>query len=197
MMTMVMAMWLGVRIYDSTGVPAKDLAAARSTVQQTLRRASIDLVWQDCSRINVTRVPLCDEPLRNDDVMIRIVASPSADFAPAMLGYSLVDAGAHTGTLATIFADRVASMARRAVVSDGRLLGLAMAHEIGHMLLGTSAHASCGLMRARWFDDELRRDAARDWAWSREEQAAMRRGLAARSHERDAPGPVLVVRNER
>jgi hypothetical protein len=34
--------------------------------------------------------------------------------------------------------------------SLGKVLGHAMAHEIGHVLLGTDAHSVGGLMKARW-----------------------------------------------
>ena len=35
------------------------------------------------------------------------------------------------------------------------LLGRVMAHEIGHILLGTHAHSRTGIMRAVWTDHEL------------------------------------------
>jgi hypothetical protein len=32
-----------------------------------------------------------------------------------------------------------------------------MAHEIGHLLLGTNAHSALGIMRPHWQGEELRR----------------------------------------
>jgi len=32
-----------------------------------------------------------------------------------------------------------------------------MAHEIGHLLIGSHAHAPWGIMAAKWHDQELRR----------------------------------------
>jgi hypothetical protein len=40
------------------------------------------------------------------------------------------------------------------------LLGLVMAHEVGHLLLGTNAHSNQGIMRATWRRRHLD---ARDW----------------------------------
>ena len=37
-----------------------------------------------------------------------------------------------------------------------RVLGHVMAHEIGHLLLGTNAHSTVGIMRPQWQGPELR-----------------------------------------
>lgn len=36
------------------------------------------------------------------------------------------------------------------------LLGHVIAHEIGHLLLGTNAHSRMGIMRSQWHDEEVR-----------------------------------------
>jgi hypothetical protein len=60
------------------------------------------------------------------------------------------------------------------------LLGRAIAHEIGHLLLGTASHACAGLMRARWLTGELQRDWPLDWVLSVPEGARMRWRLMVR-----------------
>jgi hypothetical protein len=60
---------------------------------------------------------------------------------------------------------------------------MAMAHEIGHLLLGTSAHASTGLMRAIWSRDELHRHDPADWQFSSVESATMIRALRDREFQ--------------
>jgi hypothetical protein len=37
------------------------------------------------------------------------------------------------------------------------LLGDVLAHEIGHLLLGSNSHSVSGIMSAHWYGDELRR----------------------------------------
>lgn len=64
------------------------------------------------------------------------------------------------GSMASIFHYRVKELAERGMVSHCQALGHAMAHEIGHLLLGTAEHSSRGIMRARWEREDLR-DAAR------------------------------------
>ena len=60
-------------------------------------------------------------------------------------------------------------------MDEGELLGRAIAHEIGHMLIGTPAHARVGLMRAVWVD-AASCAAVRplDWMFSGREGAELR-----------------------
>lgn len=52
--------------------------------------------------------------------------------------------------VAYVFYDRVQQVARRYQTSDGSVLGVAIAHEIGHLLLPYGSHSSSGLMKAVW-----------------------------------------------
>jgi hypothetical protein len=62
-----------------------------------------------------------------------------------------------------VYVDRVKSVARGAGTDARRVLGLAMAHEIGHVLLNSNTHAPTGLMRANWSRNEMRRNDAAAW----------------------------------
>jgi hypothetical protein len=104
--------------------------------------------------------------------------TPTTDFA---LGFSSIDVHQNAGWLGTVLADRVAAMAARAPADAGTLLGRVIAHEIGHLLLGTASHSRSGLMRARWTDDELRQDRALDWRLSPADARQLQRALHARS----------------
>jgi hypothetical protein len=163
---------LVVRMYLDVKVAPREMAAAEIVAAAILASAHLQTAWRDCATS-------CPDVLGPSDVVVRIVAAPEKTQA-GVLGSSLVDVEAKMGTLATIYADRVETMAARAGVDAGTLLGRAIAHEIGHLLLGTSAHAAAGLMRARWSDRELQRNLASDWRLSARETALVRRGLAAR-----------------
>ena len=81
------------------------------------------------------------------------------------------------GLVATVYVDRVNAVAYVGGVDSAILLARAIAHEIGHLLMGTTQHASNGLMRAVWSQAELRRQMAADWQFSKAEAQAMRRAL--------------------
>jgi hypothetical protein len=105
---------------------------------------------------------------------------------PDAFGLTYVDRETNRGWLATVFADRIGQASTRAGVDVGTLLGRVMAHEIGHLLLGTGYHGAAGLMRADWPDAFLTRTGD-DWRFSPREAVRMHeavesltRGLAAR-----------------
>jgi hypothetical protein len=80
-----------------------------------------------------------------------------------------------------VFADRVTRTSNRAGANARGVLGRVIAHEIGHLLIGTSHHSRKGLMRAVWTDLELRRSIGLEWRFSASEARSMRAGIARRS----------------
>ena len=100
----VLAISLVVRIYDAYDVPSDHLARARTTVEAIMMNgAGVAVTWPRCP---------CLSPVSAGELVIRIVAASPAS-PPASLGFSFVDVGRKTGTLATVFADRVRAMAAR------------------------------------------------------------------------------------
>jgi hypothetical protein len=176
----VLALSLAVRVYDNTGVPPGDRAWALEAVHAILQDAGIAVTWREDDNVPAPA-----------EVIVRIVTAP-AEALPGSLGFSLIDVERRAGTLATVYADRIAKLAALSGADPGRLLGRAMAHEIGHLLLGTTRHADRGLMRGVWTSVELHRDQAWDWSLSREDVARMRRGLVARLGHPEPPDGVVA-----
>lgn len=166
---------LVVRTYDTFGVGAGERDVATSTARQLLRSAEIDILWRNCTRPAAD--PACASSLAAGELSVRFVSTPSSDTS-ADLGRSLVDVVEKRGSLCTVFVDRVHQFAADAGIEPGVLLGRAMAHELGHLLLGTNNHSRHGLMRPQWLLGELKRDVMTDWTLSRSEGEQMRRGLA-------------------
>src|SRR4029450_2864023 len=141
----------------------------------------IDISWRDCQRARPDAAgPSCNGALEVSEVIIRIVNAGSKQ-GDDRLGSSSVDVQPHADCLATVFADRIEAMAGRTQFDPGTLLGHVMAHEIGHLLMGTSRHSPMGLMRERWSDDEVRRRSPIDWQLTRSDARTVRGGLLERS----------------
>ena len=106
---------------------------------------------------------------------MRIVRGFPAHALPGALGYAFpaAKAGAH----ATILYDRIEPLGQSGVISVSALLGYAMAHEIGHVLLGTTEHSSDGVMKARWGKPEYRRAAGGLLEFTPSQGAAIRERL--------------------
>jgi hypothetical protein len=80
-----------------------------------------------------------------------------------------------------VYVDRAESVARVAGTDPRRVLGLAIAHEIGHVLLNSNTHSAAGLMRADWSRNELRRKDETAWNFLETEAAVVRAAVRARS----------------
>lgn len=167
-----------VRVY-ATPAAAATFHEARGSAAGILRNAGVGVRWVDCT--SPPGAGRCGEPLAGRELVLRIVwLAESARQRNATLGDALIDLRAKAGSMATVYADRVAALARQAGVKPADVMDRAMAHEIGHLLLGTSAHADHGLMRPVWSAPELKRNRSLDWQFSPEEAMAMRRGLTTR-----------------
>jgi hypothetical protein len=143
------------------------------------------VAWIECAlpaEVPHAAAGACTEPLRWNEVVVRIIAAGTLNSQHGVdtLGFAFVDLDAGGGSLATVYADRVRAMAQRAGADAAQLLGRTMAHEVGHLLLGTNEHASHGLMRASWSSAELRRNRATQWLFAGLEGEVMRRGVAGR-----------------
>jgi hypothetical protein len=179
-----------IRSYDYVSIGAAALETAARTANRIFQAASLRATWRLCrTAAGTADGDACADVLGPREVVVRIVTRPrAARVLPSALGYADVDTGSAYGVLATIFGDTVAEMAARNLTDRGVLLGRAVAHEVGHLLLGTAVHTS-GLMRSPWTDEQVRRNRPGDWAFSDHDSSAMRRLLLARLTA-PAAGPV-------
>jgi hypothetical protein len=174
-----------VRVYDAAGLQPSTATAALTLAATALRPAGVELTWRTCAgAIGSDR---CETTPSPGELILRVVRStPGSDTArthaarlrsPAglPLGDAFVDVRSRTGVLATIYFDRVLLLAGESGIDAATLLGHAIAHELGHLLLGSNGHARHGLMRSTWSSDELRRSRPADWTFTREDVEAMRR----------------------
>jgi hypothetical protein len=176
-----------VRVYDTAVMPAADQTVALRAATGVLAAAGIDITWLACgSGESWTNPAACAVPLAHGELAVRLVrlaGTPSAR-GELSLGYSLVDTSIAEGALATVYVDRVEWLASQAAphagVDGATVLGFAVAHEVGHLLLGTNVHGAAGLMRAVWSRGELQRNDPADWLFTAGESLAMTRALRQR-----------------
>jgi len=64
-------------------------------------------------------------------------------------------------------------------VGVANILGNVMAHELGHLLLGSNSHALSGIMKARWENEELERIAKGGLFFTIEQAELIRERLVA------------------
>lgn len=179
-----------VRIYDNAGVLSPDLTAALETTHDILRRADLTVDWVQCRARRDGPVPaLCDTPPAPGDMVVRLIEGSDKDSGERRaLGYSLFDSSGVSG-FATVFVDRIDWLARRAQYPRAPVLGRAIAHEIGHLILRSNAHTESGLMREVWTAEQLVRNRREDWTFSHDQSGDLRNArLAALAGPRGAAG---------
>jgi hypothetical protein len=178
---------LVIRVYDGVGVAPANMRAAAETAVAIFKKAGISLVWRECDPPD--RSPSvgvsCDQPLQPLELLVRIT-TVRQQTTEDVLGYSSIDAERSAGWLATVLIDRVEAVAARTEADPGRLLGRVTAHEVGHLLLGTTSHSASGLMRARWLPAEMQQNSPLDWFLSGTDASRMKRAVAARSRDLQA-----------
>jgi hypothetical protein len=166
-----------VRVYNSAQIPATNLDAARRTAEAMFRDTGLTVIFRPCGRQSSLADPIapCDEPLQPSEFVVRVIDAPvfSPALHPEAFGVAYVVEETNRGWLATVFSDRIGRAASRVGVEADTLLGLVIAHEVGHLLLGVGYHGETGVMRAEWAGDLLG-GARGQWHFSRLEAAAMR-----------------------
>jgi hypothetical protein len=175
------AMHLVLRVYNVYGLPASELETARTTVRDVFEQAGIDTTWRNCLS---TGPDPCSDRLSADEIVVRLIRSPldpRVSNADLTLGYSSVRGDLKRSSFTTVYPDRVDRMAQGYGRDRGLLIGWAIGHELGHLLLGTTTHPDSGLMRARWSGRPMFAPAAQDWIFLPAEAQQLRDATFARS----------------
>jgi len=165
-----------IRTYDDVGLPPEQRARALRTAARVLARAGVEVSWVGCS--GAAAADECLGVPGRQTLIVRIVhdVGPRTTLAAHAMGFAAVsDDG---GTSAAILHDRVLVNAELGGVAADRVLGYALAHEIGHLLgLG---HSRSGVMTARWDRQLLRRAALGQVRFTAAQSDRMRTNLNAR-----------------
>ena len=148
-----------VRIYNYAHVRRLDLREAERRAAYILGIAGVRIAWTVYLQKQRAHRPQPEDS--GADFYVRIIpASMAAHYSPKSdeLGQSLVPSGVHKptpGGIANIFWDGVKDRSSKSGSTCSEVLGIALAHELGHLLLG-SGHSSAGIMKARWKLHDLR-----------------------------------------
>jgi hypothetical protein len=172
-----------VRIYDTGVLPAARRTPPLAVATGILRTAGLDVLWLVCETMLAgVDVNPCLTPLHPEELVVRFaeLADPTDASAGVQLGFSVIDTATRAGTFATIDVDRARRFAGDSRDEVDVVIGRAIAHEIGHLLLGTNGHAATGVMRATWSRSARQPELARDWLFTRADAMTMRETVRMR-----------------
>ncbi len=127
-----------VTIYNAPAVPARTLNTAKEIAAFIFSKAGVDLVWGS------------PNGSANDSYRLQMLTTAPRNLGADAAGFSvLMTETDERRNYAGISYSAIAEAAHSLNADPANLLGAAMAHELGHMLLGTAAHSPSGVMTPR------------------------------------------------
>jgi hypothetical protein len=149
MTRLLVAVTVTLRILDLAGVPEKSMAAAERMAGEILGRSGVEVTWVNCPG-----PPGCrDEPGVNE-FRVQIIAQRPTRIRGDMAGFAVLPPAGER--YAGIYYSEVTASARTLGADVEPLLGMTLAHEIGHLLLGAKSHTRDGVMSPRFGAEQVR-----------------------------------------
>jgi hypothetical protein len=163
-------------VFDKDRLALPVLVEAERQATLIFRRAGINVDWRYCSPGSEKSERACHEIPTPTQFVMTIIGQnkPSTNdiFGVAFLGES------GTGKYVDVFFDRITKLHREEGSNEASLLGAVIAHEIGHLLLGSHSHSQWGIMSPHWKADHLRRVGMGTLLFSPEQAFRMRARIA-------------------
>ncbi len=173
------------RIYNY-GVARSTLVQAEGKATAILNQVGLEVSWVDCpaTPAEFKSYPGCQGLLGTTDLAVKILAADEAERFPShheALGRAMPCPGDEVGCSAYIFYRNVLEVAADGVADKSQVLGHAVVHEIGHLLLGPNSHTASGIMRGRWNKQDLETIAKGHLAFSDQQSEHIREEIRERS----------------
>ena len=158
-----------VALHDSSAAPGQLLAEASDFATRVFREAGIEID-------GAGNASTCAASVAARVFCVQVLLRPHhPQFEPGKIRTMGVALAADANrAVVSVFLDAVADVARRYGQPLGKVLGIALAHEIGHVLLPPPSHSSSGIMQGSWEGDALRHAINGDIAFTDRQAALMR-----------------------
>ena len=180
---------ISVLVFDYVGVPARARERAEAEAAYVMSHAGVESDWVDCGGLSAEsgRDKGCRPLFDSMTLCVRIVSDSGQKLPSEVLGFASLQPPPQQGVYATVFYSRVAAAAADFGVDAYPVLGCAMAHEVGHLLLGSQSHTTRGLMRPTWSRDDFVDAAQRSLRFSPSQSVQLQAQVEARSVRLRAP----------
>jgi hypothetical protein len=170
---------LPIKLFNDAAVGNGVLGPAMGEAAWLLKSVCVEVEWIRCPVVSVSHPEPCGPPVRA--IEIHILPYPMTnDFAETVLGIGFPSLGSRGN--AAVFLSRVRQLAASnpGMIDVSGLLGHVLAHEIGHLLLHSSAHSPEGLMRADFRPADLQKAAQRQLKFTPGQAEIIRRNARVR-----------------
>jgi hypothetical protein len=168
-----------VLVYRYADVSPEMLAQAEGRATVIFQEIGVKVTWVDSLEFKkqFQDRPNGQEELDLIDVVLRIVPHSRTALKNSALGEALPCQLGRDACIANVFMNRVGEQTDVEKIGLDQVLGHAIAHEIGHILLGSNSHGSRGLMKARWGPEDIKRAGKGDLQFTPEEAQVIKNNL--------------------
>src|SRR6185437_3237511 len=167
-----------VRVRDMAHIRPRILARAEENAGSVFKKAGVKIFWADCSASATPGHWDCPGEENVLTLGLWMLDSAPQGVAQHCLGFALM--GIPGEPHALIIYPRTVDTAHGVDVEVETVLGVAMAHELGHLLF--QRHGQ-GIMAGHWGPTELRRAAQVRMHFTPEQEQLMREHLSSRSNQ--------------
>lgn len=169
------------RLRDTARVPEDVLTTAQGGVTRIYCDAGVETVWLTPELLSTE-----SNEARQAALTVAIVSIEQAERLQSPVVEGRVGFAARTadgdGRFVYVIYDRVERLTGGNGVRRASLLAIAIAHEIGHLLLPDKGHSLRGLMRAEWSSADLARAQRELTSFTRRQRDVLRLRISASRH---------------
>ena len=180
-------------VSNSATAPEKIVLAAEQNAGRIFHQAGVELEWVNCGgqAVSLSQAQ-CLDNVTSLGLVVRIIPH-ARTLGDDIFGVSFVDHD--SGTYADLFFEPIEQLHQQnRDISLAPILGDVLAHELGHLLLGSNAHSRDGIMQPHWTREQLHRVAIGQMRFSKEQSARMRTRISSFQTER-RNSPTLEAAN--
>ena len=144
-----------VSVFNDAQISKGKVATAEKVAAGLFAYAGIRIDWLNCGLAMETsdETDSCNEAAFPRHLQVRL-RQKSLSLSESTLGLSYLGQDG-IGCHADVFYAGVEPIQRETGLSSEAILGFVIAHELGHLLLGSNSHATAGIMRANWRKPEI------------------------------------------
>ena len=161
-------------IYNYSNMSAQKLAKAEKEASRIFGNAGLESDWV-LMPLSLENPPEPAKTLGLTDIVLRLQPQKRGELGKRVMGEAL------SFQIVNVFMSRVMQESDSGGICAEQVLGHAMAHEIGHLLLGANSHSQSGIMVARWTKPDFSRMSKGDLLFRREEAEHMRAEVLRRN----------------
>jgi hypothetical protein len=166
------------RITNDAGAGRRTLQQAEKQARSILGRSGVALVWMQCEsgKAEWGSANPCQRERGSAEFWMSIVAKKPASAGRDALGFT-EQGETRLGGSAGVLYPAAVELSATSQTDPGAILGAAIAHEVGHLILGANAHTPRGVMTARWGLAELERISIGELSFTPDQARSLRAAL--------------------